>query len=122
MIYFKRYLKCIIPCCGLLLASVCHADDGLTPGPGVFSGERGEFSLGQVFRQKQGITAGEAMRLEAVATAVSAPAQDVATYNEETHFLLYKEWRRLREQNPDLYESFELWLEYQAYLRSKSLD
>ncbi len=99
------------------------ADDNLTPGPGLFSGDSGEFSLSQLISSKptttDHTTKHESQMLETVATSSYERDRKTNNGDEKTDFEAYKEWHKLHQQNPELYDNFEVWLEYQSYLKTR---
>jgi hypothetical protein len=103
--------------------SNCLADDNLTPGPGLFSGNSGEFSLTRLIGNKSAkndqTANDENQMLETVATSNYRRDRKTHKSDEKTDFEAYKEWHKLHQQNPDLYDNFEVWLEYQSYLKTK---
>lgn len=96
------------------------ADDGLTPGPGLFSGESGEFNLNKLVDGKTKTKTNSKVRQGDTPTLEGTTASGVtkdAVGTEADNFSAYKEWRKLNESNPEVYDNFDVWLEYQTYLK-----
>lgn len=153
MFTFKDSLILSLLTCGLFYGVNTKADDGLTPGPGLFSGARGEFSLGTILSSRSRNNRHEkhsAARLDELALIYGSleagepsdsdkPLQTETTIagqqskqadplvsavdtDSKPDFSAYKEWRALHQKDPSLYESFEVWLEYQSYVNPNHVD
>lgn len=113
------------------------ADDGLTPGPGVFSGEKGRFSLLKALNKDQeqpsespskeveltkpepSIASSEAnSEAKNTVSATSNVANKTAAKTELSEFQLYKEWRKFKADGSGDYHEFQQWLEYRALLKN----
>lgn len=147
MFTFKGSIILSLLTCGLFYGVNTKADDGLIPGPGLFSGDSGEFSLSTILSSRsrndrhekhsaaqpdelaliygsleadEPLDTGEPLQTETpIAGQQSKQAETLASAvdtGSKPDFSAYKEWRALHQKDPSLYESFEVWLEYRAYL------
>ncbi|GAC31024.1 hypothetical protein [Paraglaciecola polaris] len=101
-------------------------------GPGVFSGEKGEFSLSKIFAEKttddvkpaaknyQAIGATVQNNHSETYKTVSSLSNSQAVLPKSDEFEMFKSWRAAKEQNTDDYQEFKLWLEYQDYKHKKA--
>lgn len=76
--------------------------DGLTEGPGLFSGEEGAFTL---FEAK-------------VSTKDSPKSTDTVALPIDD-FVMFKEFLKAKSENTQEYKTFLIWLEYQSYLEKQ---
>ncbi len=114
MQHSKYFIIPIMAISALSLNINAFADDGLTPGPGLFSGESGEFNLGKILHNDKQVSSSDRQVLKQVVAST-----DTNSTVRESNYSAYKEWRELHEQNPNLYDSFDVWLEYKTYLKQK---
>ena len=105
----------------LLTSAAAYADDGLTPGPGLFSGESGEFSITgilskQTAKPSEDLEQVEVNDIEAenLGAARKSLVKKGKAEEKVTDFEIYKEWRALRNAAPEVYTDFELYLEYKT--------
>lgn len=117
-------------------------------GPGIFSGEKGEFSLSEIFSDKEADskaqvkdsakeqtqanwqqknsgtivkpTANTHGNSSAIAQANPANQTNTQAPSEQDEFALFKVWKSAKAENSPAYQEFLLWLEFQAYKNSKS--
>lgn len=99
-------------------------------GPGVFSGEKGEFSLSKIFSGKDAkntstLKAGGSMEPENDASdnAKLNPTSTNQLSNvsqQVDEFALFKAWKLAKSQNDSDYQEFKLWLEYKHYQQQKA--
>ena len=117
-------------------------------GPGIFSGEKGEFSLSEIFSDKEADskaqvkdsakeqtqanwqqknsgtivkpTANTHGNSSAIAQANPANQTNTQTPSKQDEFALFKVWKSAKAENSLAYQEFLLWLEFQAYKNSKS--
>jgi hypothetical protein len=104
-------------------------------GPGLFSGEKGEFSLGSMFSEKETAqTEGQQKAGNAndkpennVAHGSCTPTHknSVAQANTQTtvnqdEFALFKAWKKAKAESSPAYQEFLIWLEFQDYKHKKS--
>ncbi|MAD14870.1 MAG: hypothetical protein CL579_02150 [Alteromonadaceae bacterium] len=99
-------------------------------GPGIFSGEKGEFSLSEIFSDKEETS----MEQEKVSGPIvqsndnqqNNNSSEISTANrsqsapETDEFTLFKAYKMAKSNNTPAYREFLLWLEYQDYKSSKS--
>lgn len=83
------------------------AQDELNDGPGIISGEKGQFSLTNLFEKKNKI--GEKV------------ASSLVSISDAQEFDLFKLWTQSKSANDPTYQEFRLWLEYQEYLHLKKM-
>jgi hypothetical protein len=109
----------------LLISTSALADDGLTPGPGLFSGESGEFSLTAMLDLKPAKSREDLHQVEGNTTNTKIPkfasqrsSKDSKTEVQVADFQTYQKWRELRDVDPELYSDFEMYLDYKAFLES----
>ena len=112
---------CLLFVCSFLFTTLSsYADDGLSPGPGIFSGQSGEYSLLKLFppnSNKDNIDLHQnEENLTEVQISEVLPTSDQAN---AVDFKTYQEWSRLRDANPELYNDFKLYLEYKEFLKSQ---
>jgi len=123
MQHSKYIIVSIIVISALSFTINAFAGDGLTPGPGLFSGKSGEFSLTHLISKQatgEERTANhQSQMLETVATSHSERDRKHHRSDQKSEFSAYKQWHKLHQQNPDLYDNFELWLEYQSYIKTR---
>lgn len=81
--------------------AIISASDELDTGPGIFSGEKGEFVLFGKNNKKN--------KFEEITTAPEP------TNHAQNEFELFKEWKQGRELQTDDYKEFLLWLEYKEF-------
>ena len=110
------------------------ADDGLTPGPGIFSGEKGQFSLSKALNKsskevkeqpseevlksiESKVPSDSVGRQSAVSLSDNAAAKKAAK-TELSEFQLYKEWRKFKADGSGDYNEFQQWLQYRSLLNS----
>ncbi len=98
----------LLPALALSLSTMSFAQDDLTPGPGLFSGERG-----QILLFKTGDNKSSPVPTKNSATNTSTPL--VATDN-LSEFELYKEWRSHQNSQSGNYQEFQQWIEYRQFL------
>lgn len=111
----------------LFVSASALADDGLTPGPGLFSGESGEFSLTAMLDLKPAKPREDLQQLEnsIIKTKSSKFANGRSVKNRKTEvqvadFKTYQEWRQLHDSDPELYTDFKMYLDYKAFLELKN--
>ena len=99
-------------------------------GPGIFSGEKGEFSLSEIFSDKEETP----MEQEKASGPIvqsndnqqNNNSSEISTANrsqsapETDEFTLFKAYKMAKSNNTPAYREFLLWLEYQDYKSSKS--
>lgn len=99
-------------------------------GPGIFSGEKGEFSLSEIFSDKEETS----MEQEKASGPIvqsndnqhNNVSSEISTTNraqsapETDEFTLFKAYKMAKSNNTPAYREFLLWLEYQDYRNSKS--
>jgi hypothetical protein len=89
---------------GVILFSFgAYAQDELNDGPGILSGEKGQFSLSNLFEKKDKVDEKTAYTLDTTSNA--------------QEFNLYKQWTQSKSANDATYQEFKLWLQYQEYLQ-----
>ena len=92
-------------------------------GPGVFTGESGEFSLSDFFskekktQDKAPATTSSANMTPTTVTPTNPPAIDNSSFED---FELFKAWRQAKDANSQTYQEFQEWRAYQQYLRQRS--
>ena len=104
----------------LFISLPSNADDGLTPGPGIFSGESGEYSLLKLFppnSNKDNID--KQLNEENLTEIQVSELQPVSNQADAIDFKTYQEWSRLRDADPELYNDFKLYLEYKKFSESQ---
>ena len=119
-------------------------------GPGIFSGEKGEFSLSDIFSDKEADSKAQAQEKNSAreqtqanpqqktsgtivkpatntqsnssAVAKANPANQTNTHasSEQDEFALFKAWKSAKAENSPAYQEFLLWLEFQEYKHKKS--
>ncbi|MBN26650.1 MAG: hypothetical protein CL578_16570 [Alteromonadaceae bacterium] len=119
-------------------------------GPGIFSGEKGEFSLSDIFSDKESDSKAQAQEKNSAkehtqanpqqktsgtivkpaenthsnssAVAKKNPANQTNTHasSELDEFALFKAWKSAKAENSPAYQEFFLWLEFQEYKHKKS--
>ncbi|MBJ2137863.1 hypothetical protein JEU11_15490 [Paraglaciecola chathamensis] len=119
-------------------------------GPGIFSGEKGEFSLSEIFSDKESDSKAQAQEKNSAkdqtqansqqknsgtivkptanthsnssAIAQANPANQTNTQapSELDEFALFKAWKSAKAENSPAYQEFLLWLEFQEYKHKKS--
>ncbi|MGH1439166.1 MAG: hypothetical protein ACRBBR_03550 [Cellvibrionaceae bacterium] len=111
------FLKCALLSVLFLLGAcesqgVVEADNNeLTSGPGLFSGEDGQFSL-------SGFLFGEDKKKSEKPSNANEP-REVKNLGQVGEFEMYKAWRKTKEGNSPDYQDFKYWMEYQEYLRTQ---
>jgi hypothetical protein len=120
----KQVASLIIVGSVLFFSASALADDGLTPGPGLFSGESGEFSLTAMLDLKSAKPREDLQQPEdnIINTRSSKFATQRSVKNSKTEvqvadFKSYQEWRELRDADPELYTDFKMYLDYKAFLK-----
>ena len=105
-------------------SNTAFADDGLTPGPGLFSGPTGEISLSKLWQEKarQNFDLNEdgknddsplsEFEIGSKNTQSASSRVMQSGQVEDEDYRLYKEWIELNQRNPGLYNDFNEWLEY----------
>ena len=93
-------------------------------GPGLFSGDKGEFSFSDIFDKKENQAAQqEDAELSSPSTSygsnanISIPAIDSQSFED---FETFKAWRRASQPDSVDYQEFQDWKAYQQYRRFKS--
>ncbi|QHJ10527.1 hypothetical protein FX988_00741 [Paraglaciecola mesophila] len=119
-------------------------------GPGIFSGDKGEFSLSKMFSDKESDSKAQAQEKDSAkeqtqanpqpktsgtivkptgnthsnngAVVQAAPANKTNAHvsSELDEFTLFKEWKLAKAKNSSAYQEFLLWLEFQEYKHKKS--
>ena len=89
----------------VLISFGTNAQDELNDGPGILSGEKGQFSLNQLFANK------EKSKQIIPSSLVTTDAQE---------FDLFKQWTQSKSENDATYQEFRLWLKYQEYLQQQT--
>lgn len=90
-----------------------------TDGPGLFSGEKGEFSLNSLFagdgdpQKTEQHTDGKADEGD------GKHSLSQGNTNHSDEFEQYKQWKSAKSTNNAEYQEFLLWLEYQQYQQQK---
>ena len=115
-----KFLSPIVVCCVLSACSVEPYEE--VPrleeeGPGLFTGEKGEFSLSDYFSEEaKAERARKRYRYYPTDANVDIPAIDPESFEE---FELFKAWRRAQDPNSQNYQDYQDWRAYQQYLRYK---
>ncbi|MGH1439896.1 MAG: hypothetical protein ACRBBR_07300 [Cellvibrionaceae bacterium] len=91
--------------------------DSHTPGPGIFSGDKGGFTFSDIFgsddeKRKKG-TGGSAY---ATSSDINLPAIDEESFEDFENF---KAWRRAQQPGSASYQEYQDWRAYQQYRRLK---
>ena len=95
---------------GLILVSfVTHAQDELNDGPGILSGEKGQFSLSELFANKEKTEE----KTDGKILSSSVNTTDIQEFD------LFKKWTQSKSENDATYQEFRLWLKYQEYLQQQ---
>lgn len=111
---------------GLMAVSTAPLAQEELEGPGVFSGEKGEFSLRKMFSGKEAPTqdqvqaqAKEQNNNSTVTGADAKPTALGATARKD-EFSQFKAYKVAKTNNSPAYQEFLLWLEFQDYKNNKS--
>ncbi len=99
---------------------VIESEDPLdAPGPGLFSGPSGEFTLLSTQKKEpaEPRQAGDNSKHRPVVGGAEPPE---ATDENRQEFEDFKAWLRAREQNSQEYREFQIWRAYQRYHRPKT--
>ena len=92
---------------GLILVSFgALAQDELNDGPGILSGEKGQFSLTDLFKNKDKVD--------------KKIHSSLVTITDAQEFDLFKQWTQSKSENNATYQEFRLWLKYQEYLQRQT--
>lgn len=83
-------------------------------GPGVFSGEKGEFSLTDFFSEEK---KAERAKQQLSNNNINVPAIDEQSFEDFENF---KAWRRAQEPGSENYQEYQDWRAYQEYRRLKA--
>jgi hypothetical protein len=98
-----------------------YAQDELNDGPGILSGEKGHFSLSELFESNEKVDAITSAITSAKidATADTAPTLAI-TKTDAQEFGLFKQWTQSKADNDAAYLEFKLWAKYQDYLNQQT--
>jgi len=106
MINITKCIKRVVVSSCIFFAVSGYASDGLTPGPGIFSGESGEFNLTKIYNNVVNANrVAASVQSEAETSYVGATSEGVSA----SGYSAFKVWKELNAQNPDLYDNFEEW-------------
>lgn len=99
-------------------------------GPGVFSGEKGEFSLSKIFSDKDvkntptpkasGSIQSENDASDNAKPNPTSTNQLPGASQQVDEFALFKAWKLAKSKNDSDYQEFKLWLEYKHYQQQKA--
>ncbi len=107
MIITKLFSKAFLSGVGIVLClaiNPAYAEDGLTPGPGLFSGNNGEIDVGKLIKK---------------VSSTNAAGNSTKSAELKDEFQQFKLWQQAKADNSQQYQEFVQWLKYQAYLQSK---
>ena len=115
----KKNNRTIVACSIFLVSISALADDGLTPGPGIFTGKAGEYSLLRLFNpsssdanHEEGIQNDQEIKVLGYTSNVNQAQID--------DYEIYQEWRVLQAAKPELYNDFQLYLDYKTFLKTQN--
>jgi hypothetical protein len=90
----------------MLVCINTYGSDELSEGPGVFTGNKGAFSLSQLLASKG-------------KESPPTKTQELSVPEAKDEFELFKLWHHSKTESTAEYQQFLIWLKYQHYLKSK---
>lgn len=92
-----------------------YAQDDLTPGPGLFSGDSGQILL---FNTSGKNKKNSTTHSHTHHTSAEHP-KNLPHTSGLSEFELFKEWKSYQNTNSDSYQEFQQWIEYRQFLEQK---
>lgn len=87
------------------------ADDDLELGPGVFTGEKGSFTI---FKTDKSAKTEKPTKKEIIESLT-----DSKNLSQKEEFELFKIWKKLKDEKSESYQEFLLWVEYKKVVNHK---